>query len=323
MKIAVGTDQGVMVLEATQSKDRPWALTTQGLVTRRIQALAASPDRRLYAACDHGLVSCTQDGENWRTFAEGLNSANIRALSLHPSEPDTLYAGVQPAGIYRSQDAGMHWERLPGFNAVPGAPSWSFPLPPYQARVSSLRQHPQHPRALVAGVALGGLVASLDGGLTWAERHTGLSREVQALAMHPARPARIYAATGGGVFRSEDLAATWQEAHQGLPYLFTQALALDPEDPEKLMAGITQQREGGATLVARSQDGGRTWQVTANGLPSLQGHCLTAMASLPGLFAFGTDTGALFVTRDFGESWWPMRQGCPPIRALLGLPAKA
>ncbi len=319
MKIAVGTDQGVMVLEATQSKDRPWALMTQGLVTRRIQALAASPDRRLYAACNHGLVSCTQDGENWRTFAEGLNSANIRALSLHPSEPDTLYAGVQPAGIYRSQDAGMHWERLPGFNAVPGAPSWSFPLPPYQARVSSLRQHPQHPRALVAGVALGGLVASLDGGLTWAERHTGLSREVQALAMHPARPARIYAATGGGVFRSEDLAATWQPLPLGLPYSFTQALAVDPEDPECLMVAVTQKRDGGAAMLARSSNGGQSWLVTARGLPLLHGHCVTCMASIPGSFVFGTDQGGLFVTTDFGENWRVMWPGCPPIRSLLGL----
>ena len=104
-----------------------------------------------------------------------------------------------------------------------------YPIP-YRAKVKAIRQHPQHPRALLVAVAMGGMIASLDGGLTWSERHQGLSREVNDLALHPARPARVYAATGGGFFRSDDLASTWQEAHQGLPYLFTQALALDPED---------------------------------------------------------------------------------------------
>jgi len=323
MRVAVGTDRGVMVLKPGEAPGAPWTMVSYGLSTRRIQALAQGPEDALLAASDQGLISRTRDGENWQTFAEGLASSSIHSLSLHPAEPDLIFAGTQPAGVFRSSDGAVHWERLGGFNSVPSAGNWSYPIPPYRATVKAIRQHPQHPRALLAAVAMGGVIASLDGGLTWAERHQGLSREVNDLALHSARPARVYAATGGGIFRSEDLAATWQEAHQGLPYLFTQALALDPEDPEKLMAGISQQREGGASLVARSRDGGRTWQVTANGLPSLQGQRLTAMTSLPGLFAFGTDTGALYVTRDFGESWWPLRQGCPPIRALLGLPAKA
>lgn len=323
MRIAVGTDRGVMVLKPGEAPGASWSMVNYGLSTRRIQALAQGAEGSLYAGSEQGMISQTLDGENWKTFAEGLASASIRALSLHPAEPGTLYAGAQPAAVFRSGDGGARWERLAGFNAVPGAGNWNSPIPPYRAAVKALRQLPQHPRALLAAVAMGGLIASLDGGLTWAERHQGLSREVNDLALHPARPARVFAATGTGVFRSDDLAATWQETSQGLPYLFVQALAMDPEDPERLMAGITQQREGGASLVARSQDGGRTWQVTAKGLPSLQGQCLTAMTSMPGLFAFGTDSGALFVTRDFGELWWPMRQGCPGIRSLLGLPAKS
>ncbi len=319
MKIAVGTDQGVMVLKAGQVEGASWTLSAQGLATRRIQALARSPEKYLYAGCDQGMVSRTSDGEHWQTFAEGLNSTSVQVLSLHPSEPDTIFAGAQPAAVYRSLDAGSHWERLQGFNAVPSAPNWNYPSPPYRARVTALIQHPQHPRALVAGVAMGGVVASLDGGLTWAERHTGLSREVQDLAMHPARPARIYAATGGGVFRSEDLAATWRPIQLGLPYLFAQALAVAPEDPERLMVAVTQRRDGGAALVARSSNGGQSWQVTAQGLPSLQGQCITALTSLPGAFVFGTDQGGLFVTKDFGETWRVLRPGCPPVRALLGL----
>ncbi|MGI5843648.1 MAG: WD40/YVTN/BNR-like repeat-containing protein [Candidatus Xenobium sp.] len=322
MRVAVGTDQGVMVLKPGEMPEFPWTLVSHGLSTRRIQALAQFPEGDLLAASDQGLVSRTRDGENWQTFAEGLASSNIHSLSLHPSEPEMVFAGTQPAGLFCSQDGAAHWERMATFISVPSAGKWSYPIPPYRAKVKAIRQHPQHPRALLVAVAMGGMIASLDGGLTWSERHQGLSREVNDLALHPARPARVYAATGGGFFRSDDLASTWQEAHQGLPYLFTQALALDPEDPEKLMVGISQQREGGSSLVARSRDGGRTWQVTSNGLPSLKGQCLTAMTSLPGFFIFGTDNGTLYFTRDFGESWWPLRPGCPPIRALLGLPAK-
>lgn len=319
MRIAVGTDQGVMVLKPGEVDAATWALVSHGQHARRIEALAEGADGALFVGADQGTVYKTVDGENWRSFAEGLTYTSIHALSVHPAEPDVLYAGSKPAAIFRSTDGGVHWERLAGFNAVPSAGKWSYPVPPYRAVVSALLQHPQHSKALLAGVALGGLIASLDGGLTWAERHTGLGREVNDLAMHPARPARLYAATGAGLFRSDDLASTWQPIHQGLPYLFTRALAIDPGDPDRLMAGVNQQREGGAALIARSADGGQTWQVAAQGLPSLQGQSITAVAALPGVFVFGTDGGGLFATTNFGENWRRIRSTCPPVRSLLGL----
>ena len=96
-------------------------------------------------------------------------------------------------------------------------------------------------------------------------------------------------------------------------------MAVDPEDPDRLMAGVLQQRDGGASMIARSADAGQTWQVVAQGLPSLQGQSITAVVALPGTWVFGTDNGGLFASSNFGESWRRIRNTCPPVRALLGL----
>ena len=122
MKIALGTNQGVLVLQSTPVEGASWTLVSHGLVDRRIQALAQAPDGTLYAGSSQGLLGKTQDeGKTWRTFSEGLGYASIHSLSLHPSEPEQLYAGLQPAAICRTSDGGAHWERLSGFNAVPSA----------------------------------------------------------------------------------------------------------------------------------------------------------------------------------------------------------
>lgn len=72
-------------------------------------------------------------------------------------------------------------------------------------------------------------------------------------------------------------------------------------------------------MVARSGDGGNTWQVVAHGLPSLQGQSITALAALPGLFVLGTDAGLLFATKNFGDFWQRIRSTTAPIRKILGL----
>lgn len=319
MRVAVGTDQGVMVLKPGDVEGSTWTLVSHGQHNRRIEAICQAPSGDLYVGADFGTVYRTRDGENWQSFVEGLTYTSVHALSLHPDEPNVLYAGTQPAAIFRSTDGGPNWEKLASFHSVPSATKWSYPVPPYRAMVTCLLQHPQHPKAIMAGIAMGGLIASLDGGVTWAERHQGLGKEMHALVMHPARPARLFAATGGGLFRSEDLGASWTQMTAGLPYSFARSIAVDPDNPDRLMAGLNQQRDGGTAVIARSADGGNTWQVVAHGLPSLAGQSITAVAAGPGHFLMGTDAGLLFATANFGDFWQRIRNTCPPVRRLVNL----
>ncbi|HXE73557.1 MAG TPA: hypothetical protein VNO81_12930 [Candidatus Nitrosotenuis sp.] len=314
--LALGTDRGAVLLRPG-TDETGWKLAAAGMQARQIVCLAADPSGRLYAGAANGAVYRTLDGEKWDSLVEGLTHTSVHALSLHPAHPQTIFAGTQPATVYRSDDGGATWRVLPSFMEVPGVKSWTLPYAPYRALVRCLAHHPMQPDVVFAAVMVGGVLATLDGGKTWSERQEGIPREVRWLALHPGAPARLCAATSGGFYRSDDLGGRWVQKIHGLPYPNVMCLAIDPADPNRLLAGVNRSREGGGAAVCRSADGGERWEVVASGLPSLTDQVLTAMTFAPGQCFLGTDKGMLFASDNFGSSWRKLRGDLPPIRALL------
>ncbi|MBI3926663.1 MAG: hypothetical protein HY319_14065 [Armatimonadetes bacterium] len=315
--LALATDRGVCILKPGKEVSE-YALHVQAMVESRFATVMLHPNGYLYAGSVGSMAFRSRDGSNWEALYEGLKN-NVYSLLGHPNAPDVIYAGTTPAALYKSENAGRSWRRLESFGRVPGADSWTYPEAPYMPRVKALVHHPTMENVLFAGISIGGLVASLDAGATWTERHGGLSRDITSLAIHPDQPGRIYAATNSGFCRSEDLGGTWQRFTQGMPWTFVECVAADSEDPDRLMAAVHQSPQGGGASLFRSTDGGRTWQISYEGLPGMSDRRVTGLHASKGCFFIGTDKGDVFGTSNHGERWQRLGANLPPVRGLCSL----
>ena len=127
-----------------------------------------------------------------------------------------LFAGTQPAHLYRSRDYGATWEEITSLLAVPGQDRWMFPPPPHQPHVKTIAFDPTDPRVLYVGIEQGALLRSADDGATWHERDAYYQptdlfyKDIHRMVVSPRDPRRLYLATGDGLYVSADAGATWE-----------------------------------------------------------------------------------------------------------------
>ena len=148
--------------------------------------------RGVLAAGDTGVFGSHDGGASWvRTGAQG-DIPTFWSLAVDPSDPATLFAGTRPAAIYRSQDGGERWERLPLETAQDCAIGQPF--------VTRVLVDPTGRRTVWAGIEIDGVYRSLDRGDTWTRVVAGLGDlEVHDLAIAPPRPARVLVSTNSEV----------------------------------------------------------------------------------------------------------------------------
>jgi|SRR5215211_2971183 len=200
-------------------------LQPRGLEGQRITAIHAwrdGPDAGLLAGSyGNGLFRTSGDG--WSRVDAGLTATAFRFIVPDPGRPGAILAGTEPARIFRSADGGESWSELDGVTRIEGHERWFLPYSPRAGAVRNVYSPPGRSDRLLASVEVGGLLTSDDGGASWTCRPIGGDEDVHHITGHPDDPELLYAATG-----------TASLARRG------------PGDP----------RPGG---VARSRDGGRTW----------------------------------------------------------------
>ncbi|HBL27110.1 MAG TPA: hypothetical protein DD490_09775 [Acidobacteria bacterium] len=260
-----------------------------------------------------GLIPFRAMATDWQTLP--LFGGDVRALAIHPDDPDRLFAGTSAGQLWLSADGGRTWG--PAGEPLP-FPGWVVSA----LRFDPNRADPARPPRLWAalfGIWGSGQVASSDDlGRTWSARATGLPDEpVYTVIPVPGRDGRLFAGTLSGVWGSEDGGATWTRRTADLPEMQkVTSLLADPLQPDTVIAGTWRR-------AYRSTDGGRTWSGIFDGMVlDSEVFSLTPIAGRPGEI-WATTCGWVYRTVDGGDHWERFKEGfverrTPAFAALPG-----
>ena len=262
-----------------------------------------------------------------------------RVWHLEPSlsDPDTIYAGVEDAALFRSTDGGQNWAELPGLRTHDSADRWQ----PGAGGMClhTIIQDPSNPERIFVAISSAGAFRSDDSGETWKPINKGLVSEqipdptadvghcVHRLAMHPTRPDTLFMQKHWDVMRSDDAGESWREVSDNLPSDFGFVIDVHTHEPETIyVVPIKSDSEhfppDGKLRVYRSRSGGNEWEALTNGLP--QSDCYVnilrdamAVDSLDscGIY-FGTTGGQVYASADSGDSWAPIVRDLPAVLSV-------
>ncbi len=279
-----------------------------GFTGRQPQCVAVDPatPSTVYAGTrGDRLWRSSDSGQSWT--ACGLPADDVFSVAVSAAD-GAVYAGTEPSMLFVSRDEGTTWKELETLREIPSAPTWSFPPRPWTSHVRWVAPSPHDADLILAGIELGGVMRSEDGGATWSDHRPGAQKDAHELAWHPGRPGRAYEAAGGGAAQSKDGGLTWEAADSGRDRHYTWALAVDPADPDVWYISATYgpydahtDRPAKAKVYRWTEPG--PWVELGGGLPDPLDSMPYALVTCDRSLIVGLRDGSLFETQDAGESW--------------------
>ncbi len=354
LHVLVGTKKGVFVFDG-DTKRKDWRMRGPYCDAWPVNHAIGNPATgRIWAGGGNEwfgpAVWYSDDrGATWAHSSAGLaypeGETPVQTVwSLHASD-GTLYAGVQPAGLFRSDDGGKNWVHLDGLQKHPTRRDW---MPGGAGLIlHHILVHPNDAQQIWIGISAVGVFHSADGGKSWTPRNAGTRNDyapedqrypefgqcVHSIVMAAGMPDRLYQQNHCGMYVSENGGLDWESMEEGLPSTFGFPAVAHPRDPDTVyllpLNGDTVGRymPDAKAAVWRSRDRGRTWQDLRDGLPqegAYFGVLRQAMAQDgldPAGLYFGTSTGSLFVSGDEGETWQEIARHLPTITSVETLVA--
>ena len=362
VRVLVGTRKGAFVL-TSDGKREQWEVSGPHFAGWEIYHLKGSPadPNRLYASQSSGwfgqLIQRSNDGgKTWEPVGnkfvyDGVPGTHQwydgtphpwefkRVWHLEPSltDPDTVYAGIEDAALFRSTDGGHNWQELSGLRGHGSGPKW-------QPGAGGMCLHtiildPSDPNRIFIAISAAGAFRTNNAGKTWQPINRGLYSQtipdpraevghcVHHVAMHPSRPAVLFMQKHWDVMRSDNAGDSWQEVSGNLPTDFGFVIDVHAHEPETIyVVPIKSDSEhfvpDGKLRVFRSRTGGNEWEALTKGLP--QSNCYVnvlrdamAVDSLDkcGVY-FGTTGGQVYASADAGDSWTPIVRDLPAVLSV-------
>ena len=362
VRLLVGTRKGAFILTSDGQRQR-WDISGPhfgGWEIYHVKGSSVDPNR-LYASQSSGwfgqLIQRSNDGgKTWEPVGnkflyDGVPGTHQwydgtphpwefkRVWHLEPSltDPDTIYAGVEDAALFRSIDAGQSWQELPALRTHKSAPSWQ----PGAGGMClhTIVQDPTDPERLFIAISAAGVFRTDDAGKTWQPINQGLRSEgipdpkaevghcVHHITMHHSRPDVLFMQKHWDVMRSDDAGESWHEVSGNLPSDFGFPIDVHAHEPDTIyVVPIKSDSEHyppeGKLRVYRSRTGGNEWEPLTKGLP--QSNCYVnvlrdamAVDSLDecGVY-FGTTGGQVYASADAGDNWTPIVQNLPAVLSV-------
>ncbi|HVB98110.1 MAG TPA: exo-alpha-sialidase, partial [Candidatus Dormibacteraeota bacterium] len=259
-----------------------------------------------------------------------------RVWHLEPSlaDPGIVYAGVEDAGLFRSDDGGQGWHELAGLRGHGTGPKWS----PGAGGMClhTILLDAGNPRRMYVAISAAGAFRTDDGGHSWLPINRGLRSPyipdpnaeighcVHHMAMHPSRPDVLFMQKHWDVMRSDDAGASWHEVSGNLPTDFGFVVDVHAHEPETIyVVPIKSDSEhfppDGKLRVYRSRSGGNEWEELGRGLPDSNCYVNVLRDAMAvdrldscGVY-FGTTGGQVYASADAGDSWMAIVRDLPPV----------
>lgn len=366
--LLVGTRKGAFILHGDKTR-RKWQAPVGMHIGSIIHHMVMDPrDHRTILMTSHTghlgptIFQSTDLGKTWKEATkppafpkapEGQKGLavhhNFWLTPGHASEPRVWYVGTSPAGLFRSEDDGMTWEGVTGFNNHPkyNPPPKEDETPPDGQTLHSIMIDSRDPKHMYIGLSSGasGVFESKDQGKDWTPINKGVNgfeaygvpadaevgQEPHCMRIHPLNPDRLYQQTHAGVYFMNRPEGVWKRVGENLPkehgisdYSFP--IVLHPRDPDTVWLFPL---DGGFPLGRITPDGmpatyitrnfGKTWKRQDKGLPkgdgwfSLKRQAMTTDSRDPVGVYFGTTGGEVWASRDEGESWTQIANSLPEI----------
>jgi len=362
VRVLVGTRKGAFIL-TSDGKREDWTVNGPLFAGWEMYHLKGSPaePNRIYASQSSGWFGQTMQrsddgGASWTPVGNKFTYEGVpgthqwydgtahpwefkRVWHLEPSltDPETVYAGVEDAALFKSTDGGATWQELAGLRGHGTGPRW-------QPGAGGMCLHtiildPSDAGRMYIAISAAGAFRTDDGGVSWKPINKGLVSNfmpeptaevghcVHHVAMHRARPGVLFMQKHWDVMRSDNAGESWQEVSGNLPTDFGFVIDVHAHEPETLyVVPIKSDSEHfppeGKLRVYRSRTGGNEWDALTKGLP--QKDCYVnvlrdamAVDSLEecGVY-FGTTGGQVYASADAGENWKPIVRDLPAVLSV-------
>jgi photosystem II stability/assembly factor-like uncharacterized protein len=320
-----------------------------------LRCLASAPDRRrIVAGFFEGGVFLTDDGgESWTDIGQALPIRNVSSCAIDPTDPDRILVGTNPAALFVSHDRGAHWTELEALRCHPDAATWSNPRGPAQVRAIAVSA--SNTNVIYAGVEVGDLLKTEDGGKSW-NTLPGVCHDQHKVLLSATDPDLVFLMTGEdsapydgshgyGFFVSRDGGRSWDNPNRSInpgKYVYCEDALVSPDGTGKTLfvavsdrtpphwrgprkpneyfvAPSKEKREKGADVsIHRSRDVGRTWEdLSSRGLPGSFFDAIWGLDASGSTVCFGTTAGDVWASQDGGDSWRTLDSKFPRVSHLL------